>query len=138
LDAKFLGPFKVLEKINSVTFKLKLPKSYKIHNVFHSSLLKLCNTPKYKIRRFEPNLNNIDEFYKVERILDHKFIRIKIYFLIKWNDYSNDENSGEPEANIDPELIENYWDQIPDLRENDGNYLNYNLYLIIYIGKLYP
>jgi hypothetical protein len=27
LDTKFLGPFKVLEKINSLTFKLKLPKS---------------------------------------------------------------------------------------------------------------
>jgi hypothetical protein len=58
LDAKFLGPFKVLEKINSVTFKLKLPKSYKIHNVFYLSLLKLCNTHNSKIRRLEPNLNN--------------------------------------------------------------------------------
>jgi hypothetical protein len=55
------------------------------------------------------------------------FIRRKIYFLIKWKDFSNDENSWEPAANIDPELIENYWDQIPALRENDVNYLNYNL-----------
>jgi hypothetical protein len=127
LDAKFLGPFIVLEKINSVTFKLKLPKSYKIHNVFHSSLLKLCNTPKSKIRRLKLNLNNNEEFYKVERNLDHKLIRRKIYFLIKWNDYSNDDNSWEPAANINPELIENYRDLIPDLRENDVNYLNYNL-----------
>jgi hypothetical protein len=66
LDAKFLGLFKVLDKINSLTFKVKLPKSYKIYNVFHLSLLKLCNTPKSKIRRFEPDLNNSHEFYKVE------------------------------------------------------------------------
>jgi hypothetical protein len=70
LDAKFLGQFKVLEKINSVTFKLKLPISYKIHNVFHSSLLKLYNTPKSKIRRFETNFNNNEKFVKVEWILD--------------------------------------------------------------------
>jgi hypothetical protein len=66
LDAKFLVPFKVLDKINSLTFKVKLPKRYKIYNVFYSSLLKLCNTPKSKIRRFEPDLNNSDEFYKLE------------------------------------------------------------------------
>jgi 5-bromo-4-chloroindolyl phosphate hydrolysis protein len=67
-------------------------------------------SPKSKIRRFEPNLINNEEFYKVERILDHKLISRKIYFLIKWKDYYNDENSWESAANIDPKLIENYWD----------------------------
>jgi hypothetical protein len=33
------GPFKVIKKISSVVFQIKLPKHWTIHNVFHASLL---------------------------------------------------------------------------------------------------
>jgi len=39
LDYKKLGPFKILEKVNNRSYRLDLPKSYKIHPVFHVSLL---------------------------------------------------------------------------------------------------
>lgn len=38
LDHKRLGPFKIVKQINSVTFELELPPSYRIHNAFHVSL----------------------------------------------------------------------------------------------------
>jgi hypothetical protein len=41
LDDKYLGPFKIVEKINPVTFRLKLPDSMKIHPVFHVSVKKI-------------------------------------------------------------------------------------------------
>ena len=34
------GPFEIEEVIRPVTYKLKLPKDWKIHNVFHAVLLK--------------------------------------------------------------------------------------------------
>ena len=39
LEAKFSGPFRVLHPVSKQDDKLELPKKWKIHNVFHMSLL---------------------------------------------------------------------------------------------------
>ena len=36
----FIGPYKVIEQINPVSFKLELPFSWRMHPVFHCSQLK--------------------------------------------------------------------------------------------------
>ncbi|GKD01988.1 putative reverse transcriptase domain-containing protein [Tanacetum coccineum] len=43
LHPRYVGPFKVLEKVRSVAFKLELPKGLsRVHNTFHVSNLKKC------------------------------------------------------------------------------------------------
>ncbi|GKF26767.1 hypothetical protein Tco_0082661 [Tanacetum coccineum] len=43
LNLRYVGPFKVLEKVGSIAYKLELPQELsKVHNTFHVSNLKKC------------------------------------------------------------------------------------------------
>ncbi|GJZ11759.1 hypothetical protein Tco_0546518, partial [Tanacetum coccineum] len=43
LNPRYVGPFKVLEKVRSVAYKLKLPQELiRVHNTFYVSNLKKC------------------------------------------------------------------------------------------------
>ena len=51
LAPKWYGPFEVAAQISKVAYKLKLPPNWKIHDVFHASLL----TPYKKTEQHGPN-----------------------------------------------------------------------------------
>ena len=73
LEAKFFGPFQVLCFVSKQSYKRKLPKRWKIHDVFHISLLELGTTRKgrvdKKVTELEFEAGNRKK-YKLDAIRD--------------------------------------------------------------------
>ncbi|GJP33550.1 hypothetical protein CLOM_g18077 [Closterium sp. NIES-68] len=71
LFPQWIGPFEVIQRVGVVAYKLKLPETLQIHNVFHVSLLnKYIAEGKY----LPPPTIVLGEelFYEVERVLMHR------------------------------------------------------------------
>ena len=60
LSAKYYGPFKVLQKIGPVAYKLELPSGSAIHPVFHVSQLN-PSTKEEPVQYSLPTLNEQEE-----------------------------------------------------------------------------
>ncbi|GJW74538.1 putative reverse transcriptase domain-containing protein [Tanacetum coccineum] len=47
LNPRYVGPFKVIEQVGAISYKLKLPEELsRVHNTFHVSNLKKCHADK--------------------------------------------------------------------------------------------
>ena len=68
------GPFEITEVIRPVTYRLKLPAMWKIHDVFHATLLQQYRENEVYGANFPkppPKLVDGEEVYEAEGILRH-------------------------------------------------------------------
>ena len=94
LQRKFVGPFQVTETIGQQAYRLSLPDDWKIHPVFHVSLLKAWNAAA--LQEDQPishdDAPEVEEpYYEVEKILRWRKVKkrnkiIKQY-LVLWRGY---------------------------------------------------
>jgi hypothetical protein len=69
------GPFEIEDVLGPLTYRLKLPQSWKIHNVFHATLLRSYRENKIygeNYPRPPPDTEEGEEVYEVEAILKHR------------------------------------------------------------------
>ncbi|CAJ0945824.1 unnamed protein product [Ranitomeya imitator] len=91
---RFMGPYKISEVLNPVSFRLALPASFAIHNVFHRSLLRRYVVPMVpSVDPPAPVLVEGELEYVVEKILDSRISRRKLQYLVKWKGYGQEDNS---------------------------------------------
>ena len=107
------GPFEIEEVLGPVTYQLKLPSTWKIHNVFHTILLQPYTETKAHGNNFPrpaPELMEGEEVYNVEQILKHRRRGHGYQFYILWEAYPITEASWEPELafSTDGDMLANY------------------------------
>jgi hypothetical protein len=57
LAPEYYGPYKVLQRIGSMAYKLELPPSSHVHLVFHVSCLKKVIDDKILVQTVSPEIN---------------------------------------------------------------------------------
>ena len=111
-----LGPFQVIEVIGQQAYRLALPKDWKIHSVFHVSLLKEWKTATVHEDLAVPHDDalEIDEpYWEIEKILRWRKTKrknklIKEY-LVLWKGFPVDEAGWiTQEQFIQPELLNQF------------------------------
>ena len=97
LQRRFVGPFKVIEIIGRQAYKLLLPKDWKIHPVFHVSLLKDWRTASLQEDQPIPSdAPEVEEpYYEIEKIIRWRKVKrnkkiIKEY-LVLWKGFPIEE-----------------------------------------------
>ena len=87
---------------------LMLPTQWKMHNVFHGSLLLPYHETKEHGCNFPepaPELIEGQPEWEVKDILDSRWYRRKLQYLIKWKGYSDAHNSWEPKEDVNAPML---------------------------------
>ena len=101
----------MLHPVGKQAYKLKLPKKWRIHDVFHVSLLKQDTTKKGRVNdtqlNFEFEADDNDKEYEIDGIRDSAVYAKEsagqlpgLYYLVSWKGYPEEENIWEPASAI--------------------------------------
>ena len=128
LSTKLYGPFNVMEKRANRAFKLEIFPRWKIHPIFHVSLLvpyRHSNRPGREQPPREPEEIDGDLEWEVERIVKSEIITYirtrrrmqEIRYFVKWAGCSEDENTWEHPESLEnaQELVEAFHRENPDM-----------------------
>ena len=93
LKKRFMGPFKIQERIGQQAYGLLLPETWKVHPVFHISLLQEWNAVNLQEEEEIPvEKPEVEEpYYQIEKLLRWRRIkrgrRVNIEYMVLWKDY---------------------------------------------------
>ena len=109
LSPKYYGPYKVLQKIGTMVYKLELPAASRVHLVFHVSCLKKVICDKLLVQKI---LLELDKEGKI--ILEPEAVTVTrtqqlrnrsiSEYLIKWKNLSSKDSTWEDENFIQQHL----------------------------------
>ena len=112
---RYVGPFKVLSKVGELAYRLQLPPTMRIHNVFHISKLKQFHDDGRMQPPPPPTIVDGEEEYEVDSIINHRDIKrgksTRREYLVRWKGYGIEHDEFIPEKdlkNAQAKIVE-YW-----------------------------
>ncbi|XP_076917571.1 uncharacterized protein LOC143577694 [Bidens hawaiensis] len=103
LAKRFYGPFKILERIGQVAYKLELPQGSRIHPVFHVSLLRQAHGNPTSVPL--PEINDLGNYSRLpEVIIDERGEGDKREVLVSWKNKPMEEATWERYSNFQAEF----------------------------------
>ena len=103
LAPKREGPFTITNKLSNLVYKLQLPKQWRLHPVFHASLLSpFTATPEHgpSFPEPPPDIVEGEEEYEIEAILAHRGKGQRQQYLVQWKGYPSSENQWLPDKEL--------------------------------------
>jgi hypothetical protein len=101
-------PFLVTDTISRMSFQIKLPPSWKIHNVFHGTLLMPYRETTLNGNKYQepaPDLVDGQPEWEVKQILGTRKRHHQLQYLVRWKGFSEAHDSWEPLTNLNADLL---------------------------------
>jgi Chromo (CHRromatin Organisation MOdifier) domain len=123
LIEKQIGPYPITKIINQNAVKLKLPPSFKIWPEINITCIRPYKLPTIPGQQVTPQppikVEGIPE-YIVKEILDSWLWQNKLEFLVKWEGYTDKNNSWESETNCrnSCDAIHNFYHKYPNVPQH--------------------
>ncbi|KAL0195007.1 hypothetical protein M9458_008579, partial [Cirrhinus mrigala] len=93
LSPRYVGPFKILKRINEVTYQLELPANYRISPSFHVSLLKPVHPEADPGQEAPEPPPPLDIDYQGKQLLDSRRRGGQLQYLVDWEGYGPEKRS---------------------------------------------
>ena len=117
LAPRHYRPFTITRVVSRTSYQLKLPSQWKLHDVFHATLLTPYKEMTLNGQSYQepaPDLINGQPEWEVESILKVRRRRNQLQFLIRWKGFSEAHDSWEPAKDVHAgELVEEFYKRHP-------------------------
>ena len=104
MSHKFVGPFRIEDRIGKQAYRLTMPTKYRIHNTFHVSLLEPYNrrTDNVSPDNFmpPPELVDDEERWEIEEIIGRTKSKGETWYEVKWLGWNEEYNEWVPAKDL--------------------------------------